>query len=379
MRDSRPSAFSSSRPVVASRSSLRGASSVLVVLLLSPCACDRRAPRDFPATEAVLSPAVERLAWTLSILATGPDGRIWGAEDRTLHVVSADGRSLRAIRTFGNPITSVHVTPAGHLLIATDRDTSDSQTLVRVHLSTDGGERFRIVHTLRGVELLWWSLASNEAGTFFVGEYGPKDDDATKAVWRSRDAGEHWTRVFETADARGAHVHRVACDPYTREVWVTVGDGRRRRGVFRSRDEGDSWERVADSQATGIAFGPRAVWLGEDEAGGVVSRLDRESGRRIPVFRARDRGDYGGSIYDLLRTPRGTIYAPALQYPGQEHTAGLWAGRGDHWKLIVRLASEAGGASGFQTIAGPDAGGWVYVRGYRIHDERLVDELDAGP
>jgi hypothetical protein len=216
-------------------------------------------------------------------------------------------------------------------------------------------------------------MSSDLNGHIYIGEYGPRENGLSKVVWKSIDRGSNWKRIFsekniEAKNFNGTHVHRVAVDPFTNHVWITVGDGKKNRGIYRSTDGGTSWQYLIDSQATGIAFSSKAIFFGEDKKSGKVSRYIRQSKKAKQIFNASKNGNYGGSIYDLLIGRLGTLYVPTMKYPDQPHIGSVWARIRNEWKLLIELPSHEGKGIGLETIAGPDVDGWIYIPGYKILD-----------
>ncbi|GJL80474.1 MAG: hypothetical protein DHS20C01_01080 [marine bacterium B5-7] len=312
---------------------------------------------------------VEQTDFKLGIVNLNPVGnQLLGARGNKLYRVLESNGSIEPVHTFADRINAIHVASSG-LYVATDKDHKNPGTPCRLYKSTDGGASFTVVWENTNSSLLWWSITSDQFGNIYIGEYGPKSPGMSKTVWKSTNGGGSWDPVFTAPDREGLHIHRVAVDPYTNDVWVTTGDGKENRGIYRSKDSGKSWNRILDSQATSIAFTPEFVYLGEDHVkNGRVSRYDRNNGHYDEIFNASDYGNYGGSIYDLAVGTNGSLYIPTMKYPDDTHIASLWAGHDDEWKLLLRLKSEIGKGSGFKTITGPDPDGWLYVRGFKIKD-----------
>jgi hypothetical protein len=323
-----------------------------------------------PVEARIESGGVEPLNVDLSLFANGLDGYVFAAQGATLVRLINGGRTLEPLYRFDDPIAGIHTTPSGLVLVSTTRDHWDSTAPCRVFISRDRAHSFELTKEIDrpGGCALWWSFASSADGTLYLGEYGPRQDGMSKTVWRSRDGGRSWQPVFHAPLNDNAHVHRVAVDPYTGHVWVTVGDGSPNHGVFRSTDGGDTWNKVRASQATGVAFSEQGIYWGEDMSDGEISFTSRNNGATDRVLRVSDRGSYGGSVYDLAIGRSGRVYAPFMKYPNQNHIATLWSGSGPEWKLLLRLASRPGEGVNVPTIAGPDRDGWLYISGYRIRD-----------
>lgn len=315
-----------------------------------------------PATPSLLEP----LDFRLRNLVLGNDGHVLGSRGGTVYRIVDEGARLQPVATFTEPVNGMHVMADGSMLVATDVGPNDPALPCTIHLLDPATGTARAIKTIAGGTALWWSLASDVGGGIYVGEYGPKQAGVSTRVWKSTDRGRSWAVVFRAPAEPGTHIHRVAVDPYSGDLWVSVGDGAR-RGIFRSRDGGDRWERVLDSQATGVAFTADAVYWGEDDLrGGRVTRLDRATQRVETALDSSRFGNFGGSIYSMSRAPDGFIYAPTMKYSEQRHRATLWRGQGRSWTLVAELPPNEEGAVNAETIAGPDRDGWIYLTGYRL-------------
>jgi hypothetical protein len=337
---------------------------VFAFLFFAGCKSEER----LPVEARMESSGVEALDVDLSIYANGLDGYVFAAQGKTLVRLMDGGHRLEPLYRFEDPITGIHTTPSGLVLVSTDKDHWDPATRCRVFISRDRTRSFELSKEIHGGCALWWSFASNADGALYLGEYGPRMDGMSKTVWRSQDGGRSWQPIFHAPLNDTAHVHRVAVDPYTGDVWVTVGDGTLNRGTFRSVDGGDTWKRVRDSQATGVAFCEQGIYWGEDSKKGEITFTNRSNGETHGVLKVSDRGSYGGSVYDLAINHKGRVYVPFMKYPEQNHIATLWSGIGTEWKLLLRLASRPGEGVNVPTIAGPDRYGWLYCGAYRIRD-----------
>ena len=338
---------------------------MLVILLLGGCSPGEP---TLPVQTQILKGDIESVNYRLNNFALNRDGYVLGSRGKTLSVIVEQGTKAKALHTFEHRINGIHVMIDGTVIVATDDDYRDPDLPCIIFRSIGDGA-FEPIKQIRGGSALSWSLASDKSGNLYVGEYGPAEPNMSKTVWKSPDRGDTWTVVFQAPNRTGAHVHRVAVDPYTNDVWVTVGDGKQNRGIHRSQDGGDNWQHIVDSQATGVAFTETAIYWGEDESGyGRVTRYNRDSGEVRFVLDVSKYGNYSGSVYDLAAGAYGTIYAPFMKYEGQDHAASLWAGRDATWNQLMILESKPDHGSGAGSIGGPDRFGFLYITGYRIRD-----------
>ncbi len=116
-------------------------------------------------------------------------------------------------------------------------------------LSEDGGLHFRRLESpANGMHV--WALAIDprDSNVIYAGTGAP----SRAAMFRSRDGGHSWTRLAIELPEFCAGVNRpriltVTVDPDDSAVWFGVEEG----GAWHSRDQGDRWRRVDDT-ASGI-------------------------------------------------------------------------------------------------------------------------------
>jgi len=319
------------------------------------------AERPLPAVE------VRRVSYRLAFFAVDPAGQAYGAAGKTLYRIVDQGNAIEAVYTFGDPIQGVHCLANGYLFVSTDQDRWNPDTPCRIYRSADRGLTFQRVKTLRASCALWWSFASDAQNTLYVGEYGPRDRGRSKKVWKSPDLGQNWSVAFTAPDVDGVHIHRVAVDPYTADLWVTHGDGAH-GATYLSPAWSGRWLWQRASQATSVVFTQEGICWGEDTYEGALTWYDRRTQTYQKTLRANREGNYGGSVYDLVQGRSGLIYAPMMKYAEQTHRPSLWVGDGRRWKLLLDLGSKEGKYGGFAQISPPDQWGFLYAEGYKIKD-----------
>lgn len=320
-----------------------------------------------PAATRVVSSALQASHFNLPILVLGGRGAVYGARGGKLYRLGGHGREAALMFTFPDHVTAIHERKDGLLIVITDNDQWDPQKPCRVYRSSDAGKTFEQVKQIDGGSALWWSITSDRDGRLYLAEYGPQKKGMSKNLWRSDDDGGTWRVIFQAPDRDKVHLHRIAVDPFSDELWLTVGDGRNRM-MLTSRDHGEHWQEIERLQATAVAFDQDAIYWGMDRKGepGVL-RYDRDSGQFSTLFDPSSRGNYGGSVYDMVGLPDGGLVVPFMKYPDQDHVASVWQRQPDgEWRPLLELASERGKGSGFNTVAGPDNDGWVYMPGYQF-------------
>ena len=95
-------------------------------------------------------------------------------------------------------------------------------------------------------------------------------------VYRSRDDGQTWNKVFEVSWTEIRHFHTIAADPFLPKTWwLSSGDKPDECRVWRSDDDGDSWRDVSLNtpefdcyprikDTTKSAYRYTDIWIGED-------------------------------------------------------------------------------------------------------------------
>ncbi len=72
--------------------------------------------------------------------------------------------------------------------------------------------------------VLHQSVAVIDGKELFFGEYGHNYRRAAVPVYRSRDGGRSWEKVFFFPPGKTKHVHGCFFDPFEEKIWVLTGD-----------------------------------------------------------------------------------------------------------------------------------------------------------
>jgi len=319
-----------------------------------------------PVDSKIFSSVLIKSNFSLKNLTLGGQGHVYGSRGKSLYQIIDNGKSESLLYTFSNKVSAIHVREDGLMIVATDDDHWDPLKPCRVYRSDDGGRSFQQTKAIEGGSVLWWSIDSDSVGRVYLAEYGPQKKGMSKTLWRSDDDGMSWRAVYRAPDEDKIHLHRIAVDPYTDDLWLTIGDGTH-RAMLTSSDHGDHWKQVERMQATAVAFAEDAIYWGQDKKSKPgVMRYDRNTGTFTRWFNPRKQGNYSGSIYDMVLLPSGELIVPFMKYPEQSHVASIWQGGEGGWRQVMQLASAEGKGTGFETIAGPDRDGWVYMPGYQM-------------
>jgi hypothetical protein len=151
-----------------------------------------------------------------------------------------------------------------------------------------------------------YSPTGSKPRTIYISEYG--DHPNPVHLWASANDGRSFKSVFAlpgsttTSPDQVRHVHGVFLDPYTRWLWVAIGDNPPQPRIGYSKDGGRNFTWITDgnypcSRAVGLMFTGSALYWGSDlpDRPGALCRWDRATGAitqaitglREPYFDAR--------------------------------------------------------------------------------------------
>ncbi len=338
---------------------------------LSTCHQRPKQPH-LPVAEQIFSAAIQPVDYRLQRFVIDNKGQAYGVKGNKLYSINTETDELNLLYTFDAAILGFHITVNNSFIISTDNNHWSEKAPCHIYESIDKGSSFKQIKTIDGGCALWLSISSDNTGSLYIGEYGPKKPGVSKNVWKRDSATGEWMIIFQAPLDSDAHIHRVAVNPYNQNLWITTGDTRKNRGGFISTDGGTNWQKKLDSQATAVAFTKNKIYWGEDEPdyGGVLT-TDYNGDHLAEVFNANNHGNYAGSVYEMLVLSDQSILAPIMKYPDQTSVASLWHGKEQKWKLLMLFESLPGRGKDVSSIAGPDKNGFVLLTGYKINVNRL--------
>ncbi len=320
-----------------------------------------------PTAERILTAAIEPVDYQLKQFAIDSKGQAYGVKANRLFSIDTNTDRLQKLYEFDAAIVGFHIGSDDRFVISTDNNHWSEKLPCNIHESLDYGLTFEIIKTISGGCALWLSISSDIKGNLYLGEYGPKMPGMSKNVWKRDAITKQWEIIFQADINSDAHIHRVAIDPNTQNLWVTTGDTRKNRGVYLSIDQGVSWNRKLDSQATAVVFTEDQVYWGEDKIGyGGILATNHLGEDPVEVFNASKQGNYMGSIYEMLLLPDASVLAPIMKYADRDNVASLWHGKNKTWKLLMEFESLPGQGVDNSSIAGPDKNGFVLFTGYKL-------------
>ena len=324
-----------------------------------------------PQREQVFSAAITPVDYRLQRFSIDSHGQAYGTGGHKLYKIDSISDDTVELFEFDAAIIGFHITANDEFIISTDNNHWSEKTPCNIYASNNLGSDFVKIKQINGGCPVWMSISSDR-DYVYIGEYGPKKPNVSKTVWKHNLNSGQWDIIFQAPLNSKSHIHRVAVDPYTNYLWVTIGDTRKNRGVFLSKDQGESWQQVLDSQATGIAFSTDKIYWGEDKKDyGWVSATDKQGNNSAVVFNAKNFGNYAGSIYNLVALPDGGLLVPIMKYADSDNAASLWHFDQQNWELLMIFESLPGQGKDTSGIAGPDKNGFVLLTGYKVNWRQL--------
>ena len=319
----------------------------------------------------IFSDAIKPVNYELQRFVVDDHGQAFGTSGNKLYRINSINDQLIELFEFDASIVGFHITADNQFIISTDNNHWVESVPCKIYASKNNGRDFAIIKQIDGGCPLWMSISSDQ-DYVYIGEYGPKKPNISKNAWRYELNTGKWESIFQAPLESDAHIHRVAVDPYTNNLWITVGDTRKNRGVFLSTDQGKSWKRMLDSQATGVAFLSDKIYWGEDKKNhGRVFSTTKQGRKPVTVFNADEFGNYSGSIYEVVALPDDTLLVPIMKYPDADNVASLWYSDGERWDLLMIFESLPGQGKDTSSIAGPDKNGFVFLTGYKVNWRQL--------
>jgi photosystem II stability/assembly factor-like uncharacterized protein len=232
----------------------------------------------------------------------------------------------------GGPVDSVVIDPAHPTALW-------MASAGTVYASTDGGASWNVASSgLEGQGVRFLALDPGQANVLYAASGQPMPSGITPGIFRSRDAGAHWTRVASVPQ-QSIWSLAVAPGPPGAPGVVFAGTDRQ---LLRSRDGGATFQAVIDRTAV-VIFGAVAP---DPQHPGTVYAVARD--RRSKSI------DFGATWADLDETPGhrpptiGTlVLAPSdpqtLYETGNGDIAATWRSRngGVTWDGPVNFVADA--------------------------------------
>lgn len=220
------------------------------------------------------------------------------------------------------------VTDNGYIFVSR----STNNTFYR---SIDGGVTFEPCLVM-ATGAFGWGMAANGSDVY-VGEYG--DPDITGArVFKSDDYGSTWSTVWTSLVGSGVypqHIHRIAIDPYTGYVHVSVGDEAHQ--FVRSTDGGLSFHQWGPpSRFTAMCFDEESMYCGHDPKD-LVYVYNRTDKTWATKYLGSDTSE-NCPVYDMVVGKNGVIYARTFDDTVTGIVSGIWASpNGYDWAMVLNL------------------------------------------
>ena len=249
-----------------------------------------------------------------------------------------------------------------------------------IYKSTDGGQNWTNVGLADAGQIARIRIHPTDPDTAWVGVIGnPFVPNETRGVFRTRDGGATWQKVFYVDDRTG--IADLALDPSNprvlyatawtveRKPWTIVSGGGA-DGIYKSADSGETWQRLEGGLPTGLVgkigvtvspADPARLWAlveavpevaglyRSDDAGATWTRIESNVARRLyqrswyymHLFAdPRDRNTVYVLNVDIFRSRDGGATFEQL-FPNHGDGHDLWINPKD--PRIMILADDGGG------------------------------------
>lgn len=186
------------------------------------------------------------------------------------------------------------------------------------HLSKDCNKLVSVLEMTGCRNPLYNTVANIGGKEIFFGEYG-RPHPQGKSIYRSRDGGLNWEKVYNISSSKIRHIHSCNWDPYEEKVWVFTGDFDGQVYVLCADRDFENVEWIGDGtqdyRAINVFFEKDSVhWLMDSPLQEVHHvKLDRNT-RQIEIKQALP-----GPVWYSKRLEDGYYLAATAQEKGPSH------------------------------------------------------------
>jgi hypothetical protein len=193
-------------------------------------------------------------------------------------------------------------------------------------------------------DFLCWYVCGSQLGSgdFVIRAYGDH-------IYRV-DAATREKTLLLTKPAEARHFHVTAVDPFTNDIYTTLGDALKKykgygvTGIMRSRDSGKTWNWLykttvgsgaIDRQPTAIFFDKDRIYFGTDSKPHGIFVLDRNTDRFEQGFFM---SDLLASWFTAIVRKKGSLWALSRAFGKDDFGVLWWSGDGSQWTPIQIFA-----------------------------------------
>jgi hypothetical protein len=191
----------------------------------------------------------------------------------------------------------------------------------------------------------WYVCGSQlRSGDLVIGEYGNR-------IYRVNATTEEATLILEKP-TKARHFHVTAVDPFTNDIYTSLGDalkqyvkfGDRVTGIMRSQDEGKSWQWLYETtvgsgainrQPTAVYFDKDDIIFGTDCKPHGIFVLDRRTGRLEQVYAMPDSFR---SWFTEIEKANGSYWALSRAFLNKGFGFLWWSADGKAWTPVQVFA-----------------------------------------
>ncbi len=272
------------------------------------------------------------------------------------------GDTWEKVYQFDTRIEGMHVTYNNVLIISTSKDRWDKAANGELWRSDNQGKDFHRVLKLESGAASNWNITSDTEGYIFVSEYGYKSlPNNARRIYRSKDHGLTWEKIYEPEEVQGYHNHVITIDQENNNtIYQVIGDNVKK--IIMSTDRGNTWEEILSGYhpTSALQIDQYMLWGLDNLPYSGIIRYDLETGDHD--YSLITPKPYRGSIYDMLYV-NNIIYAGLLSYAEDSWDGSIFISKdkGETWDLFATWPKISNMGIGFYEFTTIGDYGYIWV------------------
>lgn len=238
-----------------------------------------------------------------------------GSEEEFMRILyrSDDyGDSWSIVHIFNKTIEGIHISPNDNIFVSISNDRRGQDANCEIWRSTTKGSWFLKVLELESGVATNWNFASDKDGYVFISEYGHKDEDNARRIYRSSDNGTNFQVIYNPEPMQGYHNHIINIDMRDSNIiYQSIGDDI--KGIIMSTDRGNTWSTIIEGfhPTSALQIDNMILWGLDNYPYSGIIRYDLVTNK--VDYSLITPKPFSGSIYDMLYIDN-TIYSGMMAY-----------------------------------------------------------------